>query len=231
MGTLSLPEKPFRCWRCDARVGPDEYITTDIGMPVCLQCDAQMHKINMVDGMRRAGITGRYAESTLENFTGNDRLVEKIRKLAEEKAQDILINGPCGCGKTHIAAAFVRLLMESRRIHYNAVKFLPVVDFLLEVKATFNQRDETEESIIKAYERYRLLVFDDLGSEKQGDWTATTIYALIDRRYRNMQPTIITTNLTLEQIEQQLGSRTASRLSQYTLINISMPDYRKKRKE
>lgn len=231
MVTPSRSVKHSNCIRCKAEIPPGDSFCDGFGDMLCAKCAKELEEMRINDKLQRIGIMRRYIDATVKNFVGNGKLIDKVNELANAKAQDILICGPCGCGKTHIAAAFVRLLLEDHRIDVSGTCFLPVVDFLLQVKATFNSRDDSELEIIKRYARYRLLVLDDLGSEKPGEWAATTIYALIDRRYREDRPTLITTNLTLEQIEQQLGSRTASRLSQYTLINISMPDYRKKRKE
>jgi DNA replication protein DnaC len=175
------------------------------------------------------GVPKRHKDATFANFYGNDKLIEKMIDLAASPATDLLFTGPCGCGKTHLAAALLRGLIENGRLFLRPTKFLPVIDFMLEVKSSFNSREITEESIIDEYAKPNLLVFDDLGAEKSSEWAVSTIYALIDQRYRNMKPTFITTNLSLEQIELQLGSRIASRLSEYTIINISMPDYRKKR--
>lgn len=180
--------------------------------------------------MKRMGIPARYLFCSLENFTGNDRLIDHLRGVIDGPPVSVFICGACGCGKTHLAASIIRRLIQTGRIRENkvSVKFASVVDLLMEVKATFNQR-ETEEDVLSQYVRPMILVLDDLGAEKQSEWAAMTIYALIDRRYRDMKTTIVTSNMTLEQIEQQLGSRTASRLAEYEIVIINMPDYRKKK--
>ena len=68
-----------------------------------------------------------------------------------------------------------------------------------------------------------------MGAEKTTDWSITTLYIILDRRYRNNKPTLITTNLNLKEIENNLGSRIASRLSESLIVPINMLDFRKKR--
>jgi len=73
------------------------------------------------------------------------------------------------------------------------------------------------------------LIIDDLGAEKSTEFSITTLYIILDRRIRELKTTIITTNLSMSQIEEHLGARIASRLSEMKNIKINMPDHRKRR--
>ena len=57
-----------------------------------------------------------------------------------------------------------------------------------------------------------LLHLDDLGAEKQTDWVLEQLYSLVNERYEQERPIIVTTNLGFEHLEQQIGERTVSRL-------------------
>ena len=57
------------------------------------------------------------------------------------------------------------------------------------------------------------LALDDIGSEKATDWALQMLYLLIDRRYSQMLKTIITSNLTLDQIADRLDDRISSRIA------------------
>lgn len=140
---------------------------------------------------------------------------------------------------THLAVSLWReLVLESRS---REVFFITVPELLLEIRATFGQKksfdsweksdpNQTEEQVIDKYSKVELLILDDLGSEKTSDFTIQSLYLIIDRRNRELRPTIITTNLSLQEIEDNLGARIASRLADMTIIKINMPDYRKGRK-
>jgi DNA replication protein DnaC len=83
--------------------------------------------------------------------------------------------------------------------------------------------------MVDSFAQVDWLFLDDLGAEKATSWAITTLFLIIDRRIREMLPTVVTTNLTPEQIEEQLGPRVASRLSGMYCAYIDLPDYRKQK--
>ena len=88
---------------------------------------------------------------------------------------------------------------------------------------------ESEDEIISRYSEIPVLVLDDLGAEKVSEFAITTLYIILDRRIRECRKTIITTNLSKEEIDATFGARIASRLGGMENIKINMPDYRKNR--
>lgn len=153
----------------------------------------------------------------------------------------ILFIGKTGCGKTHLAVSIVTELVRRSAIH--DVKFITAPELLLEIRDTFNKNAksrsrsddgwsyevQTENDVIDKYSKCELLILDDLGAEKVSDFTIQSLYLVIDRRNRDLRPTIITTNLTLQEIEEKIDARMASRLSDMQVVVLNMPDYRKKR--
>lgn len=140
----------------------------------------------------------------------------------------VLLTGKTGCGKTHLAVSIVReLVLRSCDVR---CKFITAPELLFEIRATFNSKNEvTEDEIINKYSSCELLILDDLGAEKTSDFSMQTLYLIIDRRNRNLKPTIVTTNLSLAEIEEKIDARIASRLADMKVIKLNMPDYRKKR--
>lgn len=186
-------------------------------------------------------IPAKYISSSFETFTGNEKLVSECMAYSEG---GLVLYGNTGCGKTHLAVSIMRNMYKSnineiinslsdQLPDYSKIKkqiFKPVPDLLLEIRSAFKDgASESEDDIIKKYSRVPLLVLDDLGSEKTSEYSITTLYIIIDRRDRELMPTIITTNLNPKEIEEKLGARIASRLSGMKNIKINMPDYRKKR--
>lgn len=173
---------------------------------------------------KRNNIPKRYIGSSFDTFAGNDPLVKTVQSYLEGDS-DIIFMGKTGSGKSHLAASCLKEL----RIDW--ARFVTAPELLLEIRASFGNREEkeTEQEIINRYCEYQILVLDDLGAEKSSDYSITTLYLIIDRRIRNCKRTIITTNLTLEEIELNLDARIASRLSGMKIVKITMPDYRKKR--
>ena len=140
---------------------------------------------------------------------------------------NLLISGPCGSGKTHLAISILRQMIENGRWLY--VWFIPATDLLLEIKSAFEPDSRMNEAdIIDKYVDMDFLVIDDLGAEYLTDWVISTFYRIIDRRFREAVPTLITTNLSNEEIEARFGARIASRISNYTMVRLQGRDYRKK---
>lgn len=144
-----------------------------------------------------------------------------------KSGRGILFAGSVGSGKTHLAAAIANELID-REI---AVKFVSVTDLLTQIKSTYNSWNESEDEIMRPLKNCPLLILDDLGSEKPSDWTKTQFHGLIDYRYSNYRPTIITTNLKPDELGGVLDPRTIDRImdrhkERFTLLAMNAPSYR-----
>ena len=171
---------------------------------------------------------------SIDSFKGGEKAKEECRNFINNyeplNGQHLLFTGKTGVGKTHLAIAIYRELIAQDKIASTTVRFVTAPELLLEIKKTFNGPSTmTESDIIDKYSDADLLILDDLGSEKATEFAIQSLYLVIDRRCRNMKPIIITTNLSLKEIEEKLDARIASRLSGMKVVEISMPDYRKKR--
>ena len=177
-----------------------------------------------------------HRDCSIDSF--QDRNGEKAKEMCKGfisnynpiSGRSILFTGETGVGKTHLAVAIYRELIVQGKVVSENVKFVTAPELLLEIKKTFTDSSITTESdVIDRYSNADLLILDDLGSEKTTEFAIQSLYLVIDRRNRNMRPTIITTNLSLKEIEEKLDARIASRLSSMKVVEINMPDYRKKR--
>jgi len=166
------------------------------------------------------GISRLYRDCGFDSFTGNDKLVSALRELSKSD-QSIVLRGPTGCGKTHLAVSIAK--------EQGDFIFISVPDLLLKIRSSFNGGLVSEEEIINEYSSVKTLILDDMGAEKTSEFAITTLYIILDRRIRECLKTIITTNLLQTEIEATFGARIASRMSAMENIKINMPDYRKKR--
>lgn len=189
--------------------------------------------------LEKMGVGVRHLSCSFETYNGGDK-IKNICAGIVDKPNDLVLTGPAGTGKTHLAIAICRewikkqiiktkvAYWEDKLIH-NAY-FITAPDLLLQIRQAFSDKSNiTEGEIVKKYADIGYLVLDDLGAEKTTEWSITTLYTIIDQRYRGCLPTIVTTNLTIEQIGQQISERIASRLSSGKVVKINAPDYRKKR--
>jgi DNA replication protein DnaC len=105
--------------------------------------------------------------------------------------------------------------------------FVVVPELLRAIRKGFNQPNDDSDKLVKLTEEAQLLVLDDLGAEKPSDWVREQLYVIINRRYENMLPTIITTNCTTKELIDKIGQRTVSRIVEMTTpYKITAEDYR-----
>jgi DNA replication protein DnaC len=120
--------------------------------------------------------------------------------------------GDTGTGKTTLAMLISKAALEAG--HSVAIYSLPKL--LARIRRTYDS-EPSGESYLTFFERLTsvdLLHIDDLGAEKRSDWVLEQLYALINERYETQRSMLITTNLPHEALEEQIGARTVSRLSQ-----------------
>lgn len=129
--------------------------------------------------------------------------------LVGESREGLMFCGDVGAGKTFLASCIANAVLERG----GEVLFLVVPDFLDQIRATYDGRDEiTERDLIECAKNVPLLILDDLGAHMYTEWARQKIYSLLNHRLNYELPVIVTTNLDLEGFAQHLGWRTASRL-------------------
>ncbi len=132
------------------------------------------------------------------------RLVERAKAYAEAPTGWLFLAGPPGCGKTHLAAA----IANARLAAGEPVVFVVVPDLLDHLRSTFApaspvRYDEMFESIRET----PLLVLDDLGTQSSTPWAQEKLFQLLNYRYNSQLPTVVTTNLRTDELEERLRAR------------------------
>ena len=179
----------------------------------------------------RFGVPKRYFDAGFGDFP-----TAFTRELGDiDHEEGYFLTGPSGVGKTHLAVAIMRHWIASGRadrwqdngtwmpIKRTMAMFVSVPELLDSVRAEFAGGNSIE-AVLK-YARQQVLVIDDLGAEKTSDWTFTTIYSVISKRVNYILPTIVTSNMSIEQIR-QWEPRIASRLSGLKVIIMQGKDKR-----
>ena len=110
-----------------------------------------------------------------------------------------------------------------------SVAIYSVPQLLADIKATYE--DGAGSSYLELFRRLSrvdLLHLDDLGAEKRTEWVLEQLYAIVNERWQDQRSIVVTTNLKdREELRQQLGERTVSRLSEMcATIPIMGPDLR-----
>ena len=162
-----------------------------------------------------------YYGSAMEDQThreGATRALNASKSFVEECQHNshrlgILFTGPVGSGKTYLAASIANELMELQL----QVLFLVVPDLLDELRASYKS-DVNEMDLLDTARTVPVLILDDLGAHNYTDWTRNRLYSIINYRMNERLPTIITSNLSLDEMEDYIGVRTTSRIIQSSRI-------------
>ena len=134
----------------------------------------------------------------------------------------LLLRGGYGCGKTHLAAAIANYAVGMGV----PTLFLTVPDLLDMLRFSYDSQDTTFEDRFNEIRNAALLVLDDFGTQNATGWAQEKLFQIINYRYVNKLPLVITTNLSLDDIEARFRSRLADR-ELVTDVRINAPDYRK----
>ena len=105
----------------------------------------------------------------------------------------ILFYGPVGTGKSYFACCIANALLE-KLVSVSVTNFPRILNRL-------QGFDEERQAFIDKLQRYKLLVIDDLGVERDTSYSVEQVYNVIDTRARAKKPLIITTNLSMEDLK------------------------------
>ena len=147
-----------------------------------------------VSPRRLATGTLRFCKDYAENFT--------------QKSRNLLLTGKTGLGKTHLSLAIANAVIDRGfDVYYASIH--SVMDTLQ--KEQFS-REKVSESISDRLYESDLLILDDLGAEFSTQFTVAALYNIVNTRINAGRPMIISTNLTLSELEERYSQRVASRI-------------------
>lgn len=240
-----MNQKAYDCHLCTFTVGncdlckytgvvvrSNKYLKDEYFMP-CLMYKTNRKLREVSKLMNASGLGDRFQQRRFETFQ-QDKNTAEAKQRAERfckdlqnnpKATGLMLVGPYGCGKTHLAAAILHRCAE----YGVAGMFVVVPELLARIRTSYRTGDGKAEAVIETAKNAQLLILDDLGAEKASEWVKEQLYMLVNYRYEHMLPTIVTTNCSGAELEQELGRRTLSRLVEMTKpVNIHASDYRMK---
>ena len=133
----------------------------------------------------------------------------------------LLLLGSYGVGKTHLAAAIANFAVGLGV----PTLFLTIPDLLDWLRYSYGSEDSNFETRFEEIRNIRLLALDDLGTQNATPWAQEKLYQIFNYRYVNHLPTVVTTNLALDEIEGRIQSRLRDP-ELVRVIRIEAPDHR-----
>lgn len=198
-------------------------------------------------GMASSGLSSLMRTQSFDNFSlafyrGDAREEEimtrnlrTVREYAdgfslegEKKMQSLLFLGGTGLGKTHLSTAVARRVIEKGYdVFYNSAVGM-LSDF--EERRFGNGAVAGDGDNTARYTACDLLIIDDLGTEVVNQFTLSCLYHVINTRLNLQKPTVISTNLTSQELRRAYSDRITSRLmGEYLLVPFYGTDVRKQK--
>jgi DNA replication protein DnaC len=178
---------------------------TDVdGVRRVVRCECWREQVG-THRLADANIPKRYLHCTFENFAAYNPSLEQALEQARrvpgrfpaasnlrEQGRGLLLEGPPGVGKTHLAVAVLKQVMDSsgaRGLFYDTRDLLRII------RSTYDPSIRaTERDILRPVMHADLLVLDDLGAEKTSEWVEETMNLIVNTRYNERRLTIFTSN-------------------------------------
>jgi len=189
----------------------------------------------------KADIPHRYCNCNLKNYRPYPDNEESYKTVLdyltrfqqlESQGRWLVMIGEYGTGKTHLAVALMKkicfdyagqavtkykdfpLSIIRDQINNRPVLFVKAPELLEKIRSAYEYEDVNENDVLAGYKYKKFLVIDDLGSEKPSEWQQEKLYTILDYRYSNLRPTVITSNYDLNELLPRIGQRVVERIQE-----------------
>ncbi|MGN1442593.1 MAG: ATP-binding protein [Acutalibacteraceae bacterium] len=217
---------------------PEDYLDAKYTCPVCRDtgfhdgyyCDCYKKLIRQT-AVDELGISAQIRKCTFESFRldcypnsvdpvlgiSQREQMQTVYEYCRDWAKDfshrstgLIMLGKTGLGKTHLSLAILGVVInKGYSVYYNSVQ--NIMDSLQKEhfgKTAYNSEEGIEGDLYES----DLLILDDLGAEFSTQFTVAELYNILNTRMINSKPIIISTNLTVREIEEKYSQRIASRI-------------------
>jgi DNA replication protein DnaC len=192
------------------------------------ECKLAEKELRRIEELERISNLELFRDKTFESFNPDIPGVRRAYLRAVEYARRpqgwLILFGNYGAGKTHLAAAIANVALRRQ----TRVLFAIVPDLLDHLRATFGPSSEVEyDDRFETIREVPLLILDDLGTENATSWAREKLFQIINYRYNDALPTVITSNRKPEDIDPRIFSRMSDRALCEEITLIEAGDYRR----
>lgn len=210
------------------------------------EADNRLQELSSIrEGWRvECGLPMRFRNCRFDNFDMKvDRSIKQVYKECVEFSEKFSFHNPqiskslffyssgvWGLGKTFLSCAVANAILDkwNDEVSYCPVLFTSEPSLFLRIRSTFNRQtserpQETEQDIYNKLTKVPLLILDDVGKEEVADarFVQRVLFAVIDGRYQNMLPIILTANLTPDELDAHLGGSRGNSASMDRLLEMT----------
>jgi DNA replication protein DnaC len=187
--------------------------------------ESRLIKLRLADGehqarLERAAIPARFKTRTLENFRAETP--DQIKALTisrdfaagwagmQKKGAWLVFSGKPGTGKSHLAIAILQAIMPG-----SVGRYMTCMELIQTLRATWRKdSDVSETDLLESLTYIPLLVLDEIGVQYGTESEQHHLFDVLDRRYREMRPTILLTNQNKDGFRQFVGDRVYDRMTE-----------------
>lgn len=168
--------------------------------------------------LNKSGIPLRYRAKDFASYVVNSDKQEKALSIAMEFAAKfpkhlevgtiMVFSGLMGTGKSHLATAIAQEVMKAETVLYTSA-----IDAVRMIRDTWRRDSErTESQVLHELANIGLLILDEVGVQYGTEAEQVSLFDIIDKRYRDLMPMILLTNLNKAGMKSFLGDRSFDRL-------------------
>lgn len=166
-----------------------------------------------------------YQGEDLTRFQNTVKECRNFIKTFDSDYHNLFFYGTVGTGKSFLSGCIAKELIESGHsvIYFSAAGLFETLS-----RNMFDYKNKDEAlSLHKDLYDCDLLIIDDLGTEYTSNVTVSVFFSLLNQRHLGKRSTIISTNLSLEDLRNRYSDRVFSRITnQYTICKFTGPDIR-----
>lgn len=193
----------------------------------CPECSSKLRTQRL---LANAKIPPRYLSRGFDVYSIHHPLQGRALRRAIEYVEafpavprGLLFLGPCGVGKTHLAVAILKAVVQANEV---SARFVDEAELLRRLMYSYGpDSPETERELLLPLLSADLVVWDDLGTGRPTEWVAETIRTVLNHRYTYNKQTILTSNWPVKTDERnRLGTEGRNRLGKEALKEQSLSE-------